>query len=273
MGGLFVASYLTPVVTALISNHVETEHKPSMLDSLLEGELPEILQQEVFLDDSIRNHAVGTEYNTACDHLLLTGSTGYLGSRLLLEILETTHADVYCLVRSTASYSGLDRILAQVAKIKAITAEQEARIIAIEGDLAKPLLGLTQQDYHLLAKQIDQILHCGAQVNFLLPRNNLKAINVNGSIELLRLASLHKIKQFNYISTVSVFPTITRNLEKTFYEQDSIDQPLAIVGGYPQSKWIAEKVIQLAKARGIPVNIFRPGVIFGDTRIQDLPKG
>jgi thioester reductase-like protein len=43
--------------------------------------------------------------------------------------------------------------------------------------------------------------------------------------------------------------------------------------GYLQSKWVAEKILDLARARGLPVYIYRPGVLIGDSRtgIWDNP--
>ena len=39
-----------------------------------------------------------------------------------------------------------------------------------------------------------------------------------------------------------------------------------IVGGYPQSKWVADKMMIIAREeRNIPVSIYRPGYITGDT--------
>lgn len=42
--------------------------------------------------------------------------------------------------------------------------------------------------------------------------------------------------------------------------------------GYSQSKWVAEKLVWQAKSRGLPVTIFRPGIVRGysQTGIADL---
>jgi thioester reductase-like protein len=37
-------------------------------------------------------------------------------------------------------------------------------------------------------------------------------------------------------------------------------------GGYDRSKWVGEHIVALARARGVPVNVYRPGRIGGDSR-------
>src|SRR5205814_1192457 len=36
--------------------------------------------------------------------------------------------------------------------------------------------------------------------------------------------------------------------------------------GYAQSKWVAEKIVRIARSREIPVCIYRPGMVTGDSR-------
>ncbi|BCG64395.1 MAG: fengycin family lipopeptide synthetase D [Methyloprofundus sp.] len=260
---------LVPIIDAQLNEQglLTTE-----VPSILKGELPAILNKEVFLDKSIVPPELTATTEPLQQKVLLTGATGYLGSRLLLEILQSGSAEIYCLTRAEDSAAAKQRILNAIKIIHPLSNEQEARIIAIKGDLAKPLLGLTLSEYTLLAAELTQIIHCAAQVNFLQPRSRLKAHNVNGSIELLKLSVSKQLKAFNYISTVSVFPTIADDNSQTYYEDSDLMQTLPIVGGYPQSKWIAETTMLAARQRGLPINIFRPGVIFGDTRIGDLPS-
>ena len=37
-------------------------------------------------------------------------------------------------------------------------------------------------------------------------------------------------------------------------------------GGYTQSKWVAEKLVAVAQARGLPVTIYRPSLVVGDSQ-------
>ena len=43
------------------------------------------------------------------------------------------------------------------------------RVIPLEGDLSKPRLGLEDQDYDMLCKEVHVIIHNGAVVNAALP--------------------------------------------------------------------------------------------------------
>jgi thioester reductase-like protein len=47
----------------------------------------------------------------------------------------------------------------------------------------------------------------------------------------------------------------------TMLEDDALNGCDGLLDGYSQSKWVAEKVVMLARSRGIPVAIYRPGGI------------
>jgi thioester reductase-like protein len=52
--------------------------------------------------------------------------------------------------------------------------------------------------------KVDEIYHCGAVVNGVFPYDVLKAHNVNGTVEIISLASLRKLKKVHHISTIGV---------------------------------------------------------------------
>ncbi len=72
------------------------------------------------------------------------------------------------------------------------------------------------------------------------------------------MAATGKIKPVHYVSTTSVFDAPHYGNVTTISEDDDLGK-YPESGGYGQSKWVAERVAFLARERGIPINIYRPG--------------
>jgi amino acid adenylation domain-containing protein/thioester reductase-like protein len=259
---------LAPVLEGISQSNARSDESSL---SLIKGLDPKELANRVRLDKSIVVNPK-TSRPSKNPNYLLTGATGFLGSRLLSEILTSTQSEVYCIVRGDDPSQAMDRVRNKLSSFHNLTVEQEKRITVVRGDVGQARIGLAETDYDLLARKIDHIIHCAAKVNFVLFVEALVSTNVYGSIEILKLSTAVQQKKISYISTVSVFPTIANDIEKTFMENDSLDQRLPIYGGYSQSKWISESTMHEARSRGIPISVFRPGVIFGDTRNAELPS-
>ncbi len=194
---------------------------------------------------------------------LLTGATGFLGAFILDQLFKQTKADIYCLVRSPDSAEGRKRISANLQQYLLENRASSDRIKIICGDLSSPLLGLSKRDHEMLAEKIDIIYHNGASVNWIYPFSRLKQVNVDSVSEILRLACRQNLKPVHYTSTIAVFPLLNNKPGRVFYEDDSLDHGDIMLGGYSQTKWVAENNLILARERGIPVSIYRPGIISG----------
>jgi amino acid adenylation domain-containing protein/thioester reductase-like protein len=198
-------------------------------------------------------------------HVFLTGATGFLGAYLLHELLAQTSACVHCLVRADNEAQARERLQAALARFDLWDEQAAARIVPVLGDLARPQLGLGDDELGKLAETIDVIYHNGAWVNFLYPYAVLKQANVGGTEEVLRLACRAKLKPVHYVSTLSVFPP-SRWMEGSVVESFHVEPGPDLRGGYAQSKWVAERLVALASERGVPVTIHRPGRVTGDSR-------
>ncbi|MCC5669145.1 amino acid adenylation domain-containing protein [Nostoc sp. CHAB 5784] len=225
------------------------------------------LKLEAVLDPNIYPQGIITKDITQPNHILLTGATGFLGAFLIHELLQQTQAKIYCLVRANNETEGFKRLQQTLEKYLIWDASQSSRIIPILGDLALLRLGLSVEQFQNLAEQIDVIYHSGAQVNFAKPYSVIKAANVLGTQEVLRLACQHQLKPVHYISTIAVFGTIACLTGlNVLYEDDDIDHSETYLYqdiGYTQSKWVAEKLVWIAKSRGIPVTVIRSGFLMG----------
>ena len=223
------------------------------------------LDDEVVLDSTIHASEALAPAVALDDarSVLLTGATGFLGVFLLRDLVQQSRAQVYCLVRADDESLAMERIIQGLAKYDLWDESMRERIVPVCGDLGKPMLGLGATQFESLADDVDLIVHNGAWVNFLYPYEVLKDANVLGTQEVLRLATHIRLKPVHYVSTISVFPACEHMRRIT--ESTEPDSWKGLQGGYPQSKWVAEKLMFLAAKRGIPVFIHRPGSISGDT--------
>ena len=192
--------------------------------------------------------------------IFLTGSTGFLGAFLLDSLLSRTQATVYCLVRPPKDGNTMTPIRENLRQYGLWRTGRERRIIPVAGDLGEPLLGIAQERFDALAREVDVVIHAAARVNLVYPYDALKDVNVDGTREVLRLACRTKTKPLHFVSTNGIFPPGGHRCE----EDADLD---ALAGaredGYGQTKWVAEKLVRQAAERGLPVSVYRPGNIAG----------
>jgi len=217
----------------------------------------EELKAAAYLEPEIRPAGKFAVYCSEPVSVLLTGVTGFIGAFLLDELLKQTQADIYCLVRASDVNKGKHRIQKNLESYLIWDESKSSRIIPIIGDLNQPLLGLSDQEFQEMAKQIDVIYHCGALVKWTYPYKTLKAANVFGTKEIIRLACQSQVKPLHFISTVGVFSSPTYN-SNIVTEQEELENSGALYGGYAQTKWVAEKLVTIAGSRGLPISIYRP---------------
>jgi thioester reductase-like protein len=192
--------------------------------------------------------------------LFLTGATGFVGCFLVEDLLRQTEATLHCLVRGPDAAAALERLRARLRGYGLDAAAESARLRTIPGDLALPRFGLPEGDFDRLAERVDAIVHSGAHVNFLYPYEALRAVNVGGTREVLRLAQRGRLKPVHHVSTVGVFGGRGSGL---YLEDDPLTEGPPLRGGYSQSKWVAERLVAQARERGLPASIYRLGTVTG----------
>jgi thioester reductase-like protein len=67
------------------------------------------------------------------------------------------------------------------------------------------------------------------------------------------------------VSTFTVHTT-EANRGRVVTETDPLPPCEKLLHGYSQTKWVAEKLIEVARRRGLPVAVYRPGHVTGDSK-------
>jgi amino acid adenylation domain-containing protein/thioester reductase-like protein len=266
--GLTIVDLFESPTVAELAKRIETKPTLDIQQSSISTGTPVVnLADEVSLDPTIVSPGAGNSQRVlAPTQILLTGATGFLGAFLLAELLRQTPATVYCLVRDQSSKAGIQKIQANLNTYLLWEETFRDRIIPLVGDLSQPLLGLTQNSFQAIATQVEVIYHSGACVNLSYPYAALKAINVLGTQEILRLASHITLKPVHFVSTLSVVHSLDYADREIVTEADGLDRWQGLYNGYSQSKWVAEHLMKIAQNRGIPTCIYRPGVITGNSQ-------
>lgn len=167
--------------------------------------------------------------------IMVTGATGYLGRRVVAELQQTAGVEtVLCLVRAD------DAAQAQRRVAELGLSPRTARVEGLAGDLAQPQFGLASAAYQRLCQDVDCIIHCAADVNWLKRYERLAQTNVGGVVEVLGLAAANG-------AGVVFASTLPEPVPST---------------GYNRAKLVAEHLaIAFCESRGLSLNILRCGDI------------
>ncbi|MBJ6362748.1 amino acid adenylation domain-containing protein [Paenibacillus sp. GCM10012307] len=205
---------------------------------------------------------VGELASAPMSAVLLTGSTGYLGSYLLHELLVKSEAVVYCLVRPGLE-AGIKRIRSNMEFFfgSGIAEQLEGRVVAVEGDLEKLQLGLRDEDRQKLIVALDAIIHSAADVRHFGDEEQFAKTNIAGTLSLIELARACTRKvHFHHISTLGIPEDLALSGQwDTVVEQQKLDSDLRVDNLYTQSKMAAEKAVISAGEAGLNISVYRAG--------------
>ena len=195
----------------------------------------------------------------AADCVFLTGSTGFFGAFLLAALLaEPAHRGrrVVCVARAPSDAEALRRVTDNLAFYSLASAGDAQRIEAIAGDAGKARFGLSPAAYAQLASRVACVVHNAAVVTSALPYASLRPANVDGTAQAVRLAAAARAP-LHHISTIGL-------LAGSGVTDERADVPpvaLALLSGYAQSKWVAERLVYHARRRGLGARIYRAGTL------------
>lgn len=201
---------------------------------------------------------------TRARHVLLTGATGFVGAFLLERLLRATEATIHCPVRASGPAEAEERVRAALRGF-GLPQPEPGRVRAYPAQLGTQGLGMEPGDLERLAGTVDLVVHNAAHVNFLYPYGELREINVGAVRTLVELAAPRRIP-FHYVSTTAILAGSGVGGVRRFDEHTPLSHPELISMGYPETKWVAERLLDNAARAGLPVTVYRPYEVTGDSR-------
>lgn len=169
--------------------------------------------------------------------VLVTGATGFIGSRVAEVLCLREGWEVRALVHNPGNASRLARLPVEM----------------VQGDLrAAP-------DAQRLVEGCDAVVHCAVGTSWG-RRREIFAVTVDGTQHIAAAALQCGVSRMVHLSTMAVYGDLSQrggNLDES--------TPISPVPGdeYSESKVAAEQVLQSLARRGLPVVLLRPARVFG----------
>jgi len=199
---------------------------------------------------------------------LLTGATGFLGAQVARRLLERTDYTFYALIRAEDAAGASHRLSRAWWDWPELAGAIGSRVQVLVGDVAQPRLGLDEDGYAGLVHELTHIVHTAADLRVNAPIAELRKTNLQGTEHVLELAQAvqadHGLARYAHVSTAYVAGGRSGSVP-----EDALTDAYGFSCAYEFSKFEGERRVQAARDR-LPVSVFRPGMIVGDSRTGEI---
>ncbi|KAM0152233.1 hypothetical protein ACHAPG_007769 [Botrytis cinerea] len=197
--------------------------------------------------------------------IILTGSTGALGSYILQTLLKSSSvAHIFCLNRVAGKELQIERSRAHGLP----SVFSEDRVTFLHADLSQEHFGLDPDLIVKIKSSATDIIHNAWPVNFNIPLSTFHP-NIEGIINLIELAATATHKpSLMFLSSLSSVGNFKGDVPESVINDVTASLPM----GYSESKFIAESLLAYAadKFPNLPIIIARVGQIAGPVSTKGI---
>ena len=186
----------------------------------------------------------------------VTGGTGFIG-RFLIDRLIQRKGEIRVLVRK-GSVKKLD-------ELRPRWGEQQKRVIAVVGDLARPQLGLAPAELAKLKGKVKHFFHLAAIYDLSADAESQEKANIDGTRHAVQAAEEMDAGCFHHVSSIAaagLYDGVFR--EDMFEEAEELDHP------YFRTKHDSEGIVR--SECDVPWRIYRPAIVVGHSQTGEIDK-
>ena len=206
---------------------------------------------ETSAEKDINSYSLGSALYTSKNrnYVLLTGGSGFVGSHLLRKLI-LEGKKVACFIRARSENEAKKKLE------RACNCKLHDEIKIVLGNLLEDGLGISDSDTRFIENNVEVFCHCACHVNHVLDYVSLRKVNVQGTVKLLNLAAEFgaKFLFLSALSSVNEVDSCGNAIEKFPKE---LKQKL-VRGGYNETKWVCEHLIQQSIKKGLIAKVVRP---------------
>jgi len=172
---------------------------------------------------------------------LVTGAAGFLGRTIAAELL-ARGAEVYALI----------------LKDDPLAAFLPDGVAAVIGDVCDEA---SLAAFFQNAKESSCVIHCAGVVSVASnPGERHHRVHVDGTRNILKLCSLHRVSKLVYVSSVHAIPEQPKG---TVMAEPQVLSPELVLGEYAKSKAMATRLVMEAAAGGLNASVVFPSGMIG----------
>ncbi|KIP12212.1 hypothetical protein PHLGIDRAFT_508051 [Phlebiopsis gigantea 11061_1 CR5-6] len=194
--------------------------------------------------------------------VLLTGSTGNIGSHILASLLaEPRVSRVYALNRPSSDPMGRVRNALTERRLP-VEMLDDTRFVSLAGDVTKQSFGLASAQYDELVGAVTHVVHNAWTVNFNLPLSAFED-QIAGVRKLVDISASSSHRMQLLITSSVGIANSWDPAQGPVPERPLPDPAVAADIGYSASKYVVEQLLDAARAKGVEATAIRMGQACG----------
>ncbi len=192
------------------------------------------------------------------ESLFVTGFPGFIASRLV-EKLAGPETQFFLLVQSEF----VEKAMAEVEDIAEATGTPLECFVLVEGDITLPSLGVPDADLEAMQHEVTDVFHLAAVYDLAVDKDLAFRVNFEGTKNVNDFVqTIRPLRRYNYVSTCYV----AGKRDGLILEKE-LEHKAGFRNFYEETKYLAELEVERLKPT-LPVTIFRPSVVVGDSQTR-----